>query len=139
MAWEYMPAKTEDVFHRLTEAAREMRVVTCGDLGHDVGLAPVGLGKPLGYIRDQVCRARGLPWLTAIAVARNGLPGEGFLDNGMSLGGPDDFRTWWKAMVLCVYATDWSTVELRPGLEARGVGGDRRTGSASPLRARNGS
>ncbi len=112
--WETVPAKTDDVFHRLASAARDMRIVRYIELASDVGLAAVGIGQPLGYIRDEVCRARGLPWLTAIAVAKDGLPSGGFLpgDSSISLN-PDDFKVWWKAMVLQVFATDWSTVECR--------------------------
>ena len=115
---ETKPAKTDDVFRHLASAARDMRLVTYGELAREVGLANLGTGKPLGYIRDEVCRARGLPWLNAIAVAKDGLPGEAFFpdDSGLSLNpeNRDDFKVWWKAMVLQVFATDWSTVDCRP-------------------------
>ena len=118
MHWDKMPAKTDDVFHRLASAARDMRIVRYIDLAGDVGLAAVGIGQPLGYIRDEVCRARRLPWLNAIAVAKDGLPSGAFFpdDSGISLNpeNRDDFKVWWKAMVLQVFATDWSTVECRP-------------------------
>ena len=116
-----MPAKTEAVFAHLTEAAREMRIVKYGDLADAVGLAAPGLGMQLGYIRDEVCRARGLPWLTAIAVGgKSGLPSvSGFFpDDGCISLKPktshDDFRVCWRAMVLAVFAIDCSTVELKP-------------------------
>ena len=69
MAWTSIPAKTDIVFDRLTKAAREMRTVRYADLADECGLAAAGIGMQLGYIRDEVCRAKGLPWLTAIAVA----------------------------------------------------------------------
>ena len=109
-----MPARTEEVFRVLKEAARKMRTVEYGDLAEEVGLAKPGVGMPLGYIRDELCRARGLPWLTALAVSRiNGLPGGSFLPDGISLP-KDDFPVWWRAMVLQVFATDWAEVELPP-------------------------
>lgn len=85
-AWSYVPAKTEEVFEYL--------------------------------IRDEVCRARKLPWLTAIAVSANSrLPSGGFFpdDAGVSANlESDDFKIWWRGMVLQVFATDWSAVELQP-------------------------
>ena len=118
MRWETKPARTDEVFRHLASVARDMRLVTYGELANEVGLAAVGIGQPLGWIRDEVCRARGLPWLTAIAVAQNGLPSGAFFpdDSGISLDpeNRDDFRVWWRAMVLQVFATDWSTVECRP-------------------------
>lgn len=121
MAWTRIPAKTDVVFDRLTKAAREMRTVRYADLADECGLAAAGLGMQLGYIRDEVCRAKGLPWLTAIAVASStGLPSTtGFFpeDGCMSLTPQtprDDFTIWWRAMVLAVFATDWSTVTLGP-------------------------
>ena len=118
MTWETKPAKTDDVFHHLASAARDMRIVRHIELAKDVGLAAVAIGRPLGYIRDKVCRPRGLPWLNAIAVAKDGLPSGSFFpdDSGISLNpdNRDDFKVWWRAMVLQVFATDWSTVECRP-------------------------
>ena len=111
MPWSSMPAGTETVFKRLKESAREMRTVRYMDLAEEAGLAAVGLGQPLGYIRDEVCRAHGLPWLTSIAVAKNGVPGPGFfVGTDLTLG--EDFEVWWRAMVLQVFATDWSSIEL---------------------------
>ena len=55
------PAKTELVFDVLKEYARDMRTVTYGELAHATGLASFGLGGQLGYIRDSICRVRGLP------------------------------------------------------------------------------
>lgn len=118
MAWERMPAKTGEVLQYLKKAAREMRIVTYGEIASDAGLAASGTGSPLGYIRDEVCRTRGLPWLTAIAVnAGTKLPGGSFFPDGAGLEADlesDDFRIWWRAMVLQVFATDWSAVELQP-------------------------
>ena len=111
-----MPAKTEEVFQALTAAAREMRTVTYVELAERAGLAAPGVGHPLGYIRDKVCRARDLPWLNAIAVNKQTrLPSGSFFpdDTGVSADmESDDFKTWWRAMVMRVYAWDWEAVDL---------------------------
>lgn len=116
MPWDKVPAKTADVLQVLKTAAREMRTVTYAELAQRTGLAQPGVGQPLGYIRDEVCRARDLPWLTALAVKKQTrLPGGSFFpdDAGMSADlESDDFRNWWQAMVMRVYAWDWSSVEL---------------------------
>ena len=111
------PKKTQEIFDHLKRAAREMRTVTYGELAKSAGLANQGVAKPLGYIRDEVCRARGLPWLTAIAVAKDTRqPNDGFSpdDDSVRLNWTKpDFRVWWRSMVLLVFATDWSEIELR--------------------------
>ena len=55
------PAKTDAVFSELVKAARQMRTVTYPELAKIAGLAPsgVGMGRPLGYIRDEVWPAAG--------------------------------------------------------------------------------
>ena len=112
-----MPAQTEEVFEYLKKAAREMRTVTCGEIAADTGLAAPGTGYPLGYIRDEVCRARGLPWLSAIAVsATTRLPGGAFLPEGAGVSADldsEDFKIWWRGMVLQVFATDWLVIEFQ--------------------------
>src|SRR5690606_7047322 len=60
-----MPAKTEAVFDYLRLCARQMRTVTYKEVAEATVLAKPGVGRPLGYIRDQICIARGLPWLNA--------------------------------------------------------------------------
>ena len=109
------PKGTDKVYAELVKAAREMRTVPYGSLAEAAGLAKPGIGRPLGYIRDQVCRPRGLPWLTVIAVAADGLPSEAYLpsDSTMSLQ-PGDQRIWWRAMVLQVFATPWHAIECEP-------------------------
>lgn len=108
------PAKTDEVFSELVKAARAMRTVTYGELAERARLAKPGIGRPLGYIRDEVCRARGLPWLTVIAVnGKTGRPGDSFLPRGAGMD-PDDLEVWWRAMVLQVFATDWRGVECSP-------------------------
>src|SRR5690348_244004 len=106
------PAKTNEVFTYLQMCANEMRTVTYGEVAQAVGLVAAGMGRPLGYIRDQVCRARGLPWLNAIAVNTDDRrPGKSFLPDEVSLSNDDQERMW-RGMVLQVFAYDWSTVNF---------------------------
>ena len=110
------PAKTDEVFSERVKAAQGMRTVTYWSLAKSAKLAKPGVGLPLGYIRDEVCRARGLPWLTVIAVGSDTwLPGDAYLPTGARMEmEPGDFRVWWRAMVLQVFATDWRGVECGP-------------------------
>lgn len=106
-----MPAKTREVFEYLKLCASQMRTVTYGELADAVDLAKPGTGRPLGFIRDEVCRHRRLPWLNAIAVSeRTHRPSTGFLPGEVALGGDDE--RMWRGMVLQVFAYDWSDVEL---------------------------
>jgi len=106
-----IPAKTREVFEYLKRYASEMRTVTYGEVADGVGLAASGMGFPLGYIRDQICRPRNLPWLSAIAVnATTRRPGESFLPNTVSFGGDQEFL--WRGMVLQVFAFDWDGVSF---------------------------
>ncbi len=106
-----MPAKTDKVFEHLKRCAKQMRTVTYGELAEAAGLAPSGIGYQLGYIRDSVCRERGLPWLTAIAVNKDTWrPGHSFLPEGVSVGRDEELL--WRGMVLQVFTHDWEDVSL---------------------------
>lgn len=103
------PAKTRQVFDYLRRCADPMRTVTYGELAKECGLAPSGIGYQLGYVRDEICRKRGLPRLSAIAVNTDSRrPGGSFLPEGVELG--DDGDRLWRGMVLHVFAFDWSAV-----------------------------
>jgi hypothetical protein len=105
------PAKTKAVFEHLKKCADQMRTVTYGELAKECGLAPSGIGYQLGYVRDEICRKRGLPWLSAIAVNTDTRrPGGSFLPEGVTLG--DDGDRLWRGMVLHVFAFDWSSVSF---------------------------
>ena len=84
--------------------------MTYEELGDSAGLPPMGLSRQLRFI-ELMCRRQGLPWLPAIAVSKTTkLPGKGFLPtewSNWSLENPD-FKSWWRAMVLQVYATNWT-------------------------------
>lgn len=111
------PDGTDAVFTALVEAARNMRTVTYGELGAAAGLPAVSIGSRVGYVRDVVCRPRGLPWLSVIAVSKKtDRPGDAFLPEGMDLDGPD-LEIWWRAMAALVFATDWSGLKCEPPTE----------------------
>ena len=109
-----MPAKTPEVFEILKRHARELRTVTYGEIAEEAGLMPPGVGRPLDYIRDYVCRPKGLPLIDAIAVRRDArMPGDGFLAGVGEISGTD-FPRFWRGMALQVFAIDWSSIELEP-------------------------
>lgn len=108
---EQKPAGTDAVLRKLLEAALDMRTVTYSELGEAAGLPAVAMGARVGYVRDVLCRPRGLPWLSVIAVSKKTRrPGDAFLPNGMNLDNAE-VEVWWRAMVLQVFATDWNRVE----------------------------
>ena len=107
-----IPARTAEVLEVLKECAADMRTITYGEIAERCGLVAPGVGVPLGYIRDEVCRSRGWPWLSMIAVnAQSMRPGDSFLPDGLTLP-EDEIDVWWRGMVLQVYAYDWADVTL---------------------------
>ena len=103
------PAKTAEVLDILKQRAKDMRTIAYSEIAEETGLASPGVGTPLGYIRDHVCRAQGLPWLNALAVNKETRrPGDKFLPDGTTV--EDDH--WWRGMVTQVYAYDWSEIEI---------------------------
>ena len=80
--------------------------MTYDELDEECGLAPSGTGYQRGFVRDEICRRRGLPWLGAIVVNPDTRPpGGSFLPEGVTLG--DDGDRLWRGMVLHVFAFDW--------------------------------
>ena len=117
-----MPRGTEIVFERLKAAAAEPRLVTYEELMDGTGVPERAAGSRLNYIHGRLAeQSPGRPWLVAIAVRKNAerrdgprMPGKGLFrgaDFKLDLRDPDQ-RAWWRAMVLHVFATDWSGVEL---------------------------
>ena len=107
-----METATEKVFRLLKEAARKRTTVTYGELSKQTGEAAIGIGRNhLEYIRDTVCRKRGLPWLTIVATDRYGILGDGWFPRcaGFTI---KDRAEWTNAMRALVYATDWTGVKL---------------------------
>jgi len=105
-------ARAEEVFEYLKGCASQMRTVTYGEVAEAVGLAKPGVGRPLGYIRDEIWRRRRLPWLNAIAVnAHTDRPGVGFLPGDVSIS-QVDVEFLWRGMVIQVFAFDWISVNF---------------------------
>lgn len=116
MAKNSPPPGTEVVFEQLKIAAAAPRLVTYGELMGAAGLPAVGAGRRLDYIHAKLSeKSPGLPWLVAIAVSHTtGVPRDGlFRSTNLQLDLRDpNHRAWWRAMILHVFATDWSGVEL---------------------------
>lgn len=62
------------VFEHLKMLTQRMRVETYGEITAAIGkkegwkIAPLSLKYPLGFIRDKICRPRGLSRLNALAI-----------------------------------------------------------------------
>ena len=108
-----MHPKTPEVFNYLKECASKMRVVTYGEVEAAVGEHALSLGpRHLDYIQDEICRPRGLPFISAIVVnSRTWKPGTGFMPDGVTIN-EHDLDLFWRGVVLQVFATDWSKVEI---------------------------
>ena len=68
----------------LVQLAESHDTITYGELAQRMRVPnPRTLAWPLWYIRDEICRKRKLPMITAIVVTKGtGLPGAGFLPEG---------------------------------------------------------
>ena len=115
--WDDAPKNTKAVYDRLTLLAKRMRVETYGEIAAAIGqaenreIAPVSLSRPLGFIRDQICRQHGLPWLNALAVSADDWhPGDSFLPPGVAFG--EDEAVLWRGAVLTVFAYPWDQIDL---------------------------
>jgi hypothetical protein len=113
--WDNAPKNSRAVFEHLKVLAVRMRVETYGEIADAIGkaegrkIAPVSLSHPLGFIRDHICRPRGLPWINALAVSGDThLPGDSFLPEGVAFGTDD--RVLWRGAVLAVFGYPWDTV-----------------------------
>lgn len=116
--WNSAPKNTRAVFDHLKMLSARMRVESYGEIADAIGkaegrdIAPISLSRPLGFIRDQICRPRSLPWLNALAVnAGTWLPGDSFLPEGVAFG--DDDRVLWRGAVLAVFAYPWHLVDVK--------------------------
>jgi hypothetical protein len=114
--WNDAPKNSQAVFEHLKDLAKRMRTESYGEIAQAIGIsesrkvAAVGLRYPLGFIRDRICRPRGLPWLNALAVNSNTwLPGDGFLPEGM-LSIVDDEYILWRGTILAVFTFPWEQV-----------------------------
>lgn len=89
-----------------------MRTITYGEIAERCGGTAVGAGYPIGYVRDEICRKHGRPWLSVIAVSGSDRrPGGNYLPVDVEI--PEELNElWWRGMVAQVYAYDWSDVEI---------------------------
>lgn len=115
--WTNAPKNSQAVFEYLKDRAEKMRTATYGEVADAIGLAenreiaPVSLARPLGFIRDEICIPRGLPWLNALAVnAKTGLPGDSFLPAGVEFAEAE--RILWRGVVLAVLGYPWALVKV---------------------------
>jgi alkylated DNA nucleotide flippase Atl1 len=111
-----MPKKTEMVLEVLKDCAKQRRTITYGELAKLTSLDRRGLGRPLGYIRDEVCRPEDLPWLNSLAVKKGvghqGRPAHAFIPSDMTGGTPADQEAFWQTMVERSFSYAWDNVTL---------------------------
>lgn len=107
-----IPKNTEAVLAVLKQCARDMRTITYGEIAQRCGGTAMGVGYPIGYVRDEICRKYGRPWLSVIAVRADDMrPSGNYLPEDVVI--PEELiELWWRGMVAQVYAYDWSDVEI---------------------------
>ena len=84
-------------------------------VGYAELLEPLGIftreSLHLIYIRDEVCRKHGRPWLNALVVlVETGMPSDGWAPECIVQDGSTEH--WWRGMVHQVHEYNWSDVEL---------------------------
>lgn len=115
------PTGTELIFEFLKQCAIDMCTVTYSELWKNTQSNYLKSNHQLGYIRDNICIARGLPLLTWIVVSKEtNRPSGSFLPEGVTIpsGDVSTKEAWkgtlidyiWRGMVNQVYATDWTKV-----------------------------
>jgi hypothetical protein len=101
----------------LVDAAQKRETLTYGGLGQRIRRHHRTLSYPLGYIRDEICRRRDLPWISAIVVNGNtGLPGDDFLPEGTANLTPAEYREKFEGLRDSVFRySNWGVLlkELR--------------------------
>ena len=71
------------ILPEMIRCAQLRQTITYGDLAHRADLHHRALPWALGYIRDELCDARGLPLLNVIVINKDtGEPGVSFLPDG---------------------------------------------------------
>lgn len=69
------------------------KTITYGELGRRIGMHPRSVRFLHGYIRDEICRRRGLLLLNVIVVNKSkGLPGKSFLPEDLSHLTDEEYR-----------------------------------------------
>ena len=104
------PERTDAMFRAIAAAASRGKTVTYQQLETATGLPARFQARQLEYIRDEICRRHGRPWLTVIVVQKwIGEPSSGWFP--ADLDKPDDLATFRKNMEQKVFDYDWSSVE----------------------------
>lgn len=107
MATELTIERAHLALPHLVRCARERRTITYGELGEKIGVHPRALSWPLGYVRDQLCRSRGLPLITALVVkTTTRMPGESWLPEGTGHLTPDEYQRRYEQYRDDVFACD---------------------------------
>jgi hypothetical protein len=107
-----IPARSKVIFEHLKLCAFQMRTVTYEEIADQFNLAKLGVGHQLNYIRDEICRKQGLPWLNALVVnKKTNRPGDKFIPNDANLTEKDQ-ELFWRGMVMQVFSFDWSKVNF---------------------------
>jgi hypothetical protein len=77
----------------LVYLAQRGETTTYGKLAEMTGHQPLYFTNPLGYIRDEICKPRGLPLLSVLVVNKSkGVPGDSFLPEGRGNLTEQEFR-----------------------------------------------
>jgi len=94
------------------------KTITYGELGRRIGIHYRSVRFLLGYIRDEICRRRGLPLLNVIVVNKStGLPGKSFLPEDLSLLTDEEYRRRFEELRDEVFAyVGWYTLLTDLGL-----------------------
>jgi hypothetical protein len=83
MATELTIERAELILPHLVDCAKHRRTITYGDLGRKIGVHHRAISRPLGYIRDEICAPRGLPFITALVISQTTeMPGDNWLPEG---------------------------------------------------------
>jgi hypothetical protein len=103
----------------LVHRARQRRTITYGELASAINWHHRPLRYALEYIRDDICRPRGLPLITVLVVRQGGLPGESYLPQGASHPERDaDDRAEWETRRDQVFAYPyWDDLLAELGLQ----------------------
>ncbi len=116
--WHDAPLHSQETFEVLKHHAILLRTLSYEDLAAAIrekngtaGPVAVNMSRCLGFIRDRICRPRGLPWITTLAVNKNdGHPGAAYLPKDFAISN-DEMKIWWRGMVLQVFAYPWELVD----------------------------
>lgn len=113
----------------LVEAAENRRTITYKELAAKIGAYHRTLSEPLGYIRDKICAARGLPVITCLVVnLKTRRPGAAWFPLGASrLSDAEDQATFEENRDRVYAYKDWQGLlkglNVKPVASGVGSGG----------------